>query len=111
PDFFASIHGVTVTPDGKRAIASFSLGDVAFLDLERVAAPPRLSVSELRRLGELTSVQRIELGDLSGLTVDQWIERWDLLTDGDSNFRRWATPPQTAHAPEAGTPDSAEPHR
>jgi serine/threonine protein kinase/WD40 repeat protein len=82
-----SVHAVQVTPDGKRAIAGFGVSQVAVIDLERMLASPALSVAELAQIGELTSSQRIELGDLSGLTTEQWVERWEQLIRRNPAFR------------------------
>jgi hypothetical protein len=54
-----------------------SLAGVARIDLGKLLAPPELPVEEYRLLGELASGQRIEHGDESGLTQEEWRRRLD----------------------------------
>ena len=44
-----------------------------------VTDPLDLPLEDLTLQGELASGQRIELGDVSGLSAEQWIERWKRL--------------------------------
>jgi hypothetical protein len=69
--------------DARRARVRF-LGsgtaiDLAVADIEALLSPCRIPTGNLALLAELATARRIELGDLSGLTTDQWQERWNLL--------------------------------
>ena len=86
---------VAVTPDGRRALVTYwgsgtTIGNfrLAVVDLEALLAPSRLPTNDLRLLAELTTGRRIELGDLSGLTVDQWLQRWDQLRERNPDLAR-----------------------
>jgi tetratricopeptide (TPR) repeat protein len=46
------------------------------LQLVELIAQPSRSTQDLALVGELGSGCRIELGDVSGLTMEQWLERW-----------------------------------
>ncbi len=76
---------LAVTPDGRRALVSFTESsaspamDLAVVDLEALLSPSSPPTADLALLAELATAQRIELGDLSGLTTDLWQERWNLL--------------------------------
>ena len=48
---------------------------LARIDLARLLAAPEMPLEDHRLLGELASGQRIEQGDESGLTQDQWLRR------------------------------------
>jgi eukaryotic-like serine/threonine-protein kinase len=85
---------LAITPDGRRALVSYSgaaVGesttsrmDLAVVDLEALLSPSSTPTADLALLAELATAQRIELGDLSGLTTDQWYERWNLLRERNS---------------------------
>jgi WD40 repeat protein len=69
---------VSLSPDGKRAFASFPRTyALAQIHLAEFLAEPDLATEDYRLLAELASARRIELGDESGLTGGQWLERWD----------------------------------
>jgi len=68
------INVVSIFTADSRVVAS-SLGSVARIDLAKLFAVPERSIDEYRLLGELASGQRIEHGDESGLTQDEWLER------------------------------------
>jgi serine/threonine protein kinase/WD40 repeat protein len=75
---------LAVTPDGQRALSVSSStsgmgNDLAVVDLKTLLSPSNTSTADLALLAELATARRIELGDLSGLTTDQWLERWSLL--------------------------------
>ncbi len=78
---------VAVTPDGRRALGSFpdpsaSQGmSMAVVDLEALVSHSSTPIADLALLAELATARRIELGDLSGLTTDQWQERWRLFQE------------------------------
>jgi hypothetical protein len=65
-----------------------SLGSVARIDLAKLLAPPDLSTEGYRLLGELTSGQRIEQGDESGLTQDEWLQRLSQFTQRYPEYGR-----------------------
>jgi WD40 repeat protein len=96
---------LAITPDGRRALVSYSgaaIGestttriDLAVVDLEALLSPSSTKTADLALLAELTTAERIELGDLSGLTSDQWYERWNLLRERNSrpgSSLRWPSP-------------------
>jgi WD40 repeat protein len=62
----------------SRVVAS-SLGFVAHIDLAKLLVRPEMPIEDYRLLGELASGQRIEQGDESGLTRDEWLERLNLF--------------------------------
>ena len=78
-------HTLAITPDGRRALVGYSKpsgiteSSLAVVDLEALLSPPGTATADLSLLSELATARDIELGDLSGLTTDQWQERWDLL--------------------------------
>ena len=78
-------HTLAITPDGRRALVGYSEpaglteSSLAVVDLEPLLSPPGTATADLSLLSELATAHHIELGDLSGLTIDQWQERWDLL--------------------------------
>ena len=55
--------------------------DLAVVDLETLLSPSSTETADLALLAELATGRQIELGDLSGLTTDQWLERWNLLRE------------------------------
>jgi WD40 repeat protein len=70
----ANVASLWCSPDGSRVVAS-PLGFAARIDLAKLLAPPDLPTEEYRLLGELASGQRIEQGDESGLTQQEWLDR------------------------------------
>jgi hypothetical protein len=90
---------LTITPDGRRAFVGFTRTNLALVDLDELLAPTTTSTADLELLAELATAQRIDLGDLSGLTTDQWRERWDqLLEKGPSLAWSSATEARVAQA-------------
>src|SRR5581483_7831886 len=69
----ANVVSLSCSPDAARVVAA-SLGSVARVDLAGLLAPPELPTEDYRLLGELASGQRIEHGDESGLTQDEWLQ-------------------------------------
>ena len=69
-----NVVSLSCSPDASRVVAA-SLGAVARIDLAKLLAPPELPIEDYRLLGELASGQRIEQGDESGLTQDEWLQR------------------------------------
>jgi WD40 repeat protein len=59
--------------------SSAFVGSVARVDLAKLLTPPEMSIEDYRLLGELASGQRIEQGDESGLTQDEWLQRLNLF--------------------------------
>jgi WD40 repeat protein len=74
-----NVVSVACSPDASRAVSG-SLGFVARVELAKMLAPAEMSVEDYRLLGELASGQRIEQGDESGLTQDDWLRRLGLFT-------------------------------
>ena len=69
-----NVVSISLSPDGRRIVAG-SLGSVARINLARLLAPPDVPTEGYRLLGELASGQRIEHGDESGLTQQDWLDR------------------------------------
>lgn len=89
-----------LSPDGRRLFVCFFGGasdtNLAVVDLDSILSPSRVSSADLALLAELTMAQRIELGDLSGLTIDQWLDRWNRLSERhDDRSRFLAISPKT----------------
>jgi hypothetical protein len=79
---------IAITPDGRRACVSFLPAESAVINLEALLRLPSVPTSDLALLAELTTARRIELGDLSGFTTDQWIEHWGRLRERESDVLR-----------------------
>ncbi len=89
---------MALTPDGRRALVCFSEAavaesneprfDLAVVDLESILSPTTTPTADLALLAELTTGRQIELGDLSGLTTSQWLERWNLLRERNPGLAR-----------------------
>ena len=52
---------------------------LAVVDLETLLFPCDTPTADLALLAELATSETIELGDLRGLTTEQWLERWNRL--------------------------------
>jgi hypothetical protein len=61
---------------------------LAVIDLEALLAPSSAPPADWALLAELATVRRIEVGDLSGLTTEQWQERWNLLRERNPDLAR-----------------------
>jgi len=70
-----SAETVTLSADGALAFACHG-STLVVLALGDLLAPPDLPTADLALIGELGSAQRIELGDVSGLTMQEWLQRW-----------------------------------
>src|SRR5262249_44276923 len=84
---------LAMTPDGRRALVSFSptlsMGsDRAVVDLELLLSPSSVPTPDLALLAELATVRHIELGDLSALTTEQWLAQWKQLRDRNPELAR-----------------------
>jgi WD40 repeat protein len=79
---------LALTPDRRRALVSLWPLDLAVVDLEALLSPSTTSTADLALLAELATAQRIEVGDLSGLTTDQWLERWNRLRERNPGLAR-----------------------
>ena len=81
-----------MTPDGQRALAGFvptpTGNDLAVVDLEALLSASSTPTADLTLLAELATAQHIELGGLSGLTTDQWLERWGRLRERAPDLAR-----------------------
>ncbi len=72
----SSVQSLTLAPDGQRVFACYG-GSLALIPLTPILGEPDLPTADLRLLAELASAQRIDKGDVSALTLEQWLERWD----------------------------------
>ena len=86
---------LAITPDARRVLVGFArsnenpLVDLAVVDLEAVPVSPcRTPTADLALLAELATARHIELGDLSGMTTGQWLERWSFFASGTRTSRR-----------------------
>src|SRR5262249_26314096 len=86
---------LAITPDRRRAFVRFwgsstSVGNftLAVVDLETLLPPSSAPTADLALLAELATARRIELGDLSGLTTDQWLEPWTPLRERNADLAR-----------------------
>jgi WD40 repeat protein len=100
---------LATTPDGRRALVGFSPTntgrDLAVVDLEALLSPPSMPTADLALLSELATAERIELGDLSGLTTEQWLERWNQLRERNTDLvRSVLVKPRHAVMPKSGDP-------
>ncbi len=79
----SGVQSLALAPDGSHTFACH--GDtVAVLPLADLLSPPDVSAEDLLLVGELGSACRIELGDVSGLTLEQWQERWRKFHQNDT---------------------------
>ena len=69
------VTSISIAPDGQCVVAT-AQGSVALIHLAELRSPPEMSTEDLGLLGELATAQQIELGDVSGLSPEQWLERW-----------------------------------
>ena len=82
-----SVHTLALSSDGSRlfAVSEFT---VTSIDLAELISASATRTEDYTLLGELTSAQRIELGDVNGLTGDQWLERWKRFHQKNPAFDR-----------------------
>jgi hypothetical protein len=66
---------VVLSADGKRALANGNHG-VTAVDLSDLIELDARSTHELVRLAELAAGRRVFDGDLTGMTVEEWLARW-----------------------------------
>jgi serine/threonine protein kinase/WD40 repeat protein len=74
----AAVTALSISPDGK-ALVGTGNSSAALIDLPELLASPEMSAEDFGLLAELATAQQIELGDVSGLTPEQWLERWRRL--------------------------------
>jgi WD40 repeat protein len=67
---------VDVTPDGNRAVLGMNGTAMISLDLEARLTPDDRPLEELQRISELASGQQIISGNLTRLTTNEWLKRW-----------------------------------
>jgi serine/threonine protein kinase/WD40 repeat protein/tetratricopeptide (TPR) repeat protein len=84
----SSSETLAITPDGRRALVSFGAIDLAVVDLDAMLSPCDIPTADLALLAELATAQRIEVGDLSGMTTGQWQERWQHLHERNPGLAR-----------------------
>src|SRR5262249_32404322 len=65
-----------VTPEGNYAILAGSAASLSVVDLGDLGAGKELDVDDLCELGEILSGQRLQDGDVEGLTAQDWLGRW-----------------------------------
>lgn len=81
---------VTVTPDGRRLIASTGpLDSLSVIDLEVLLEKPAMPVETLRLLAEVSTSQAVDNGDVDALTIDGWHQRWSQLRESKLNYGHW----------------------
>jgi WD40 repeat protein/tetratricopeptide (TPR) repeat protein len=83
-----SCETLAITADGRRALANFGSLALAVVDLEAMLSPSDIPNADLALLAELATAQHIEAGDLSGMTTDQWQERWHHLRERNPGLVR-----------------------
>jgi WD40 repeat protein len=76
-----SSQTLALTPDGRRAFLGLNYNELVVIDLEACLSPASIPVADWALLAELATAQHIEAGDLSGLTKEQWQERWNSLRE------------------------------
>jgi serine/threonine protein kinase/WD40 repeat protein len=69
-----NVVSISCSPDAGRVVTG-SLNGVARIDLGKLLAPPDMPIEDYQLLAELASGQRIEQGDESGLTQEEWRRR------------------------------------
>jgi WD40 repeat protein len=67
---------VDVAACGKRSVASLGQNGFLSIDLADLSGPEILDEDDLCALAELASGQRMQEGDLAGLTSEEWLARW-----------------------------------
>ncbi len=86
-------YSLALARHGRRVLVSFDgpsskVLTLAVVDLDALLSESSTPTSDLALLAELTTAQRIELGDLSALTTDQWLERWNRLQKVNAHLAR-----------------------
>src|SRR5262249_43284127 len=71
-----SAHTLAISPDGDRALTAVGLPALAWIDLSPLSASDNQDLDDLCALAEMAAGQRIQDGDLVGLTSDEWLARW-----------------------------------
>jgi len=79
---------LAITPDGRRALVQFGFLELAVVDLDATLSPSTTPTADLPLVAELATAQRIDVGDLSGLTPDQWLEGWNRLRERNPGLAR-----------------------
>ncbi len=86
-----SARYVSVTPDGRRLIASTgAIDSLTVIDLEALVKPPDTPVETLRLLAEVATSLSIENGDTDALSIDGWHERWTQLRESKLSYGHWS---------------------
>ncbi|TWU06184.1 protein kinase domain-containing protein [Stieleria varia] len=81
---------VTLTPDGRRLIASTGQSySLTVIDLEALVKPPDTPVDTFRLLAEVTTSLAIENGDIDTLNIDKWHQRWSQLRESKLRYGHW----------------------
>ncbi|MFI5457877.1 MAG: protein kinase [Isosphaerales bacterium] len=83
-----STEMLAITPDGLRALVGTSRSELSLVDLNSLCSSPTRPTAEWALMAELTIAQRIAVGDLNGLTNEQWQERWNLLHERNPQLAR-----------------------
>jgi serine/threonine protein kinase/WD40 repeat protein len=71
-----SPHGVVLTADGRRAIATARHDQLFTVDLGELTADDGRSTAQLIAAGELASGHTVQDGNLTGLDTDGWLACW-----------------------------------
>ena len=69
-----NVVSLTPSPDGASVLAG-SLSGMARIDLDTLLSPADLAAADYQLFAELASGQRIEHGDETGLTREEWLDR------------------------------------
>ncbi len=99
----SAVFNVTVTSDGSRAVAGTDEPYLLSLDLSGLDDSKGPGGDELAALAEVASGLRVDSGNLSNLTAEEWVKRW-------RNLRRLhpvPSEPSVADATDSGTPSTS----
>jgi WD40 repeat protein/predicted Ser/Thr protein kinase len=70
------VWNALITPDGHYAVLAGSAAALTAVDLSDLRAGEDLDLNDLCVLGEILSGQRLQEGDVEGLTTQDWLGRW-----------------------------------
>ncbi len=85
--FPAGIQALARAPDGTRAYACYT-STVVLLPLDELLVPPQRPTDDFALLGAVSSGQRIEQDDVSGLTGERWLECWERFQQTQAEEKR-----------------------
>ena len=94
---------LAITPDSRRVLVVDRSKMLFVIDLEAILSPLRSPTADFAAISELATAHRIELGDLSGLTTTQWLDRWESLQKRNA----WPVRPVVTELGNAGASQAA----